>query len=135
MCRLISIDISEDDIEMSFRKFKSLNGRIPPIIAKLKFRNTRDAIISARTNLRTAVGSSAIKDTSRIFIVENLTENNRKLFHSAHELKPEKGYTFLWTKYGKIYVKKNTASSILRVDDENDLLKIREASSSGISQQ
>ena len=125
LCRMISIDISEDDIETSFRKFKSSNGRIPPIIAKFKFRNTRDAIISARTNLRTAVGSSAIKDTSRIFIVENLTEINRKLFHRARELKREKGYAYLWTKYGKIYIKKNTASSILRVDDENDLLKIR----------
>ena len=49
--------------------------------------------------------------SNKIFINENLTRKNKELFNSCLKIKREKGYKFIWTNIGKIYMRKTDSSS------------------------
>ena len=59
-----------------------------------------------------------------LFISEYLTSKARRLFYAARLYVKDKKLVAAWTSYGKVYVKKEEASSPLRVFDEPALDKL-----------
>lgn len=105
---------STQDIEAAHR-LPARMGKTPPILVRFAQRSMRDAWIAKRVALR----------DEKVFINENLTKYVKTLFWNAKNAAREKGYKFVWTRNGRVFVRQREGSAILRVETENDLLKIR----------
>ena len=82
------------------------------------------------SDLGTLSGSS-----NRIYINDSLSPNNKNLFKECLKLKRKEQFQFIWTHYGRIYLRKDSNSATKAVCSQNDLEKIRRfnASSHGSS--
>ena len=127
----IGVGISEDDVSVSHRlpsKSDRRSGDKPKtIIAKITRRDIRDKIYKARSRL----GSKTTKDigyrsSNKICISESLTKDNKELFKSCLQMKKSFKFKFIWTKYGKIFMRKDEspASSVFQICSKKDLCKL-----------
>lgn len=69
------------------------------------------------------LGMKSHADTP-IFLSENLTPKASRLHYLARDLAKSKGYKFVWTSYGKIYVRKNEQSPIIMIKTEQQVHKL-----------
>ena len=96
-----------------------------PIIVKFTNRKVREDFYRARIYLR---GKSTeilgFQDHNKIFIAESLTPKNKELFHHCLNFKREKGYRFIWTQMGKIFLRKDHKSRKFYVSSVKDLEKL-----------
>nr|XP_039255380.1 uncharacterized protein LOC120332242 [Styela clava] len=122
--KTINVDIKHSDISVTHRSPTHNSNIHKPIIAKFTNRKIRARILKNRHLLKTAA-NSRIRNISRVFIVENLTDKNKNLFYQAKVMKRRCGYAFLWTSNGKVLIKKNKDTNTLPITDEDDLDKIR----------
>ncbi|CAN8019773.1 unnamed protein product [Ixodes persulcatus] len=102
-----------DDIE-AVHRLGPREGKTPPIILRFKDRAVRDLWITKRVVLR----------QERIFINENLNKSLRQLFWSAKQCAKEKHYKYVWCTNGKIFVRHSEQKPAIRINNEEDLLKI-----------
>ena len=56
---------------------------------------------------------------NNIYINEHLTSKNKHLFMLAKEKKNTNNYKFLWTRGGKIFIRKDDTSAVIKVDSED----------------
>ncbi|XP_013163133.1 PREDICTED: uncharacterized protein LOC106114452 [Papilio xuthus] len=60
----------------------------------------------------------------RIYINDHLTVESKQLLSKVKAIAKERNYTFVWVKYGKIHIRKNTTSKTIIIRNETDLNKI-----------
>jgi hypothetical protein len=61
-----------------------------------------------------------------IFISENFTTRTKRIFFLAREAAVRNKYTFCWTSYGRIFVRKEEGAKHLQIKNEDDLKKMEE---------
>ena len=105
------VTFEQSEISISHR-LPSRQGQIPPIIVKFVRRDMRDKIYKMRRGLssKTALHLGYHLE-SRLFINESLTQQSRALLRAAKAFKRDHHYKFVWTKYGKILLKKEATPS------------------------
>lgn len=113
--------LSENDIEAAHR-LRSRAGadgkdKPSPIIVRFSARYTRDAWLAKRSELR--------RKKSKVFINENLTAQNKRLFWQMKTKAREMEYQFAWVKDGKFFVRRSQHDRILRINGASDLDQIR----------
>ena len=137
----IGVEVADTDISISHRLpsehgRNQLHGdhnstiRDPAIIVKFTRRDIRDKFYKARKNLRdkTTRDIGMLRTTERrIYIGENLTRHNRKLFNRCLQAKRELKYKFIWTSAGKVLLRRDESSPVKCIQHEDDLRKIHEA--------
>lgn len=140
---LIGLDIDKHDISISHRLPKSsysaavregprassnASSRAPNIIVKFVRREMRDRFYKGRKLLRdksTRDLDLARYSENKIYISENLTQANKDIFKESLQVKKDLKYKFIWTFYGRTYLRKDPGSpvvAILRLSDL-DILK------------
>ncbi|XP_028403937.1 uncharacterized protein LOC114526521 [Dendronephthya gigantea] len=103
--------LKQDDISISHR-LPSRQGQIPAIIVKFVRRDTRDKVYKLRRNLFTKTSADlGFPEESRIYINESLTQKGRDLLWAVKEYKRENHYKYVWTKFGKVFLKKDATPS------------------------
>lgn len=60
-----------------------------------------------------------------IYISECLTPKGRRLFFLARDFANSHEYTYCWTSYGKIYLRKKEGMPHIRIEEEADLAKLK----------
>ncbi|KAL0839882.1 hypothetical protein ABMA28_016505 [Loxostege sticticalis] len=117
---------SEDIVEVNRISPKSRQpGRPRNIVVKLKSRLLKDNIISgARKNRLTTKDLDLTSDVRPIYVNEHLTQQNKFLLKKCRETAKQKQYQYVWTKNGRIYVRRNDISPALQVTQDSDILKI-----------
>ncbi|CAK1596537.1 unnamed protein product [Parnassius mnemosyne] len=60
----------------------------------------------------------------RVFVNDHLTPEHKKLLTKTRTLAKDRGYSYIWVKYGKIHIRKNNTSPVLIIAKEADLNKI-----------
>ncbi|KAH9628689.1 hypothetical protein HF086_008630 [Spodoptera exigua] len=96
------------------------------IAVRLSRRTVRDQLIRA-ARVRRGLTTTDLELPGRpqkIFVNENLTRSNARLFHIAREMGQRLHFRYVWTKEGRIYVRKEDGVSAQRVRSEVDLKKI-----------
>ena len=146
--KLIGVNVGKADISVSHRlpiKVSYSNtvsrGRaFPPkiIIAKFVRRDIRDQFYAGRKSLKNKTTSdlgTLSGSSNRIYINESLSPNNKSIFKECLKLKREEHFQFIWTHYGRIYLRKDSNSATKAMCSQKDLEKIRRfnASSHGSS--
>ncbi|XP_041973383.1 uncharacterized protein LOC121739885 [Aricia agestis] len=101
-------------------------GRPRNIIVKLRSRLLKDNMISgARKSPLTAKDLGLTDNTSRIYVNEHLTYLNKQLLKKARDFAKQHSFKYVWTKNGRIYVRKEDTKPAFQITQEKDLLKIR----------
>ncbi|XP_077966443.1 uncharacterized protein LOC144420015 [Styela clava] len=128
LCKKIDVPIQSFDISNCHRLSKNNKKKPSPIIAKFINRKTRDRIIKNRSKIKSLDISTVFQKISRstkVFVIENLSDTNKDLFFKARDLKRACGYKFLWTNNGRVLIKKNLDTATIPIITEDDLLLIK----------
>ena len=127
------VKINKEDISVSHRipkpSFSSVAARnwnnveasTPKVIVKLSRRDTRDRFYLARKNLQDKTTGNLnllLPTENKIDISENLTATNRKLFKDCLKAKKDSSYRFIWTHYGRIFLRKDFGSPVIMVSNQ-----------------
>ncbi|XP_064486003.1 uncharacterized protein LOC135398533 [Ornithodoros turicata] len=91
-------------------------GKIPAVIVRFTNRSICERWLANRSKLRTHKIHN-----QNIYVNENLTASNRKLFYDARMRAKDLHYKFVWHKYGAIYVRKDESAKPIRVSSTVDL--------------
>lgn len=104
--------LTETDVQ-TVHRLPTKPDKVPGIIIRFTKQSMRDAWLKEKEKLK---GSEPC-----IFLQENLTRQNRELLRAAKERAKEKDYCFAWHKHGKILVRKDDGTRIIRIKAMTDL--------------
>ena len=97
------------------------SSRAPNIILKFVRRETRDHFYKGRKLLRdksTGDLDLARYSENKIYISENLTQANKDLFKECLKIKKDLKCKFIWTSYGRTYLRKDPVSPVVAITEE-----------------
>ena len=100
------------------------SSRAPNIIVKFVRRETRDCFYKGRKLLRdksTRDLDLARYSENKIYISENLTQANKDIFKESLQVKKDLKYKFIWTFYGRTYLRKDSESPVVAILKLSDL--------------
>lgn len=102
-----------------------IQGRPRVIIAKFASRLIKDNFFSQVRKCRITTKDLNLQgDPKPIFINEHLSSHNKLLFRKCKELAKLKKYQFVWSRNGRIYIRKNDTAPAMQISEEEDLKKI-----------
>ena len=93
------------------------------VVVAFKFRSKRDEVLAHKSELR-SYNEGLVDASTRIFVNEQLSPENKRLYAMAAKLKYELSFKFLWTKKGVIYMRKDENSKFFRISSEEDLSQV-----------
>lgn len=121
------VDISRDDIVEVNRvtpRFKQ-QGRPRSIVVKMKSRLLKDNIISgARKNRLSTKDLNFPGGPKPIYVNEHLSPYNKRLLSKCREAAKIKQYRYVWSKNGRIFIRRNDTSPAVQIQEESDIMKI-----------
>ena len=105
------LNICESDISTSHR-LPAAGGNTKPIIVKFVSRDTRDGIYRKKRNLNSkSTVDIGFQQNSRLYINESLTAKTRAIPNKVKEFKRRHHFKFVWTRQGKVFLKRNENQS------------------------
>lgn len=125
----IGADIQPNDIEFAHRvqpRHATSAARGRNIVVHLKQRAAKDRVLAAARKHRglTTTDVGVGRESSKIFVNEHLTKENKMLLSSCKQKAKEINYKYIWTKNCRIYVRRNDSSPPLHIASPADLVKI-----------
>ena len=93
------------------------------IVVAFKFREKRNEVLKLKHKLR-SYNDSLPDQRTGIFVNEQFSPGNRKLYAMAAKKRYELNYKFLWTKKGVCFLRKDENSFCVKITNEDDLLNI-----------
>lgn len=125
--------LSREDILRCHRKrFNSTKyspaARIPSIILSFKDIDKRNKLLSAfRARRGIKLSEIGFNNDNYFFINESLTNSRKKLFFAAKTFQRSNNFKYLWTRNGKIFLKKDDNCGIINIDLNTDFTTINGA--------
>ena len=114
--------LNNSDIDASHRISKKDNASI---IVKFRSRKIREMAFNLRANLKNKhthdLGIALHRAPARLFINESLSRSNKSLFSEAHVFRKLHGIKYLWTKNGKVFMRRTDSSNIILIKSSHDL--------------
>lgn len=128
---LLNLQIQTSVVKDVYRGFAKPE-KVKPIIVEfnsvlLKENIIKNAKKDSKTGVR-ALNTTRLKikgPEKPIFIGECLTTKARRLFFLSRDFAKTYGYSYCWTSYGKIYLRKKEGLPQIRIEDEADLNKLK----------
>lgn len=99
----MNLKLSTTDISICHRLKSPKKSGPPPVIVKFTNRKARDLVYAARTQLK----------STTVYINEDLTKRNSKIFAEARKLVKAKQIYKAWTNKGHVYIKENSQQNCL----------------------
>ncbi|XP_045450597.1 uncharacterized protein LOC123659425 [Melitaea cinxia] len=99
-------------------------SRPRPLVVRLTRRYLRDEIIRAARVLRGADTDGVTTKPSRFYVNERLSRENRKIFYLARQMGSKENWRYVWTRGGRVYVRREQGSRAHAIRTESDLPKI-----------
>ncbi|KAJ8708825.1 hypothetical protein PYW08_010207 [Mythimna loreyi] len=136
VCEVIKQPIQRSDIRDIYRlKTKPNVKNISPIIVELTSTNLKENVIQKaklfnKSNKENKLNSSHLMidgPPKPIYISESLTPFAKKLYYLARQHAKKHSFSGCWHSYGKIYLKKRDDLPAIRIDNEEDIIKLSQA--------
>lgn len=122
--KTLDCEVQQHDIDIAHR-IPSTNKSLPrPIIVKFLNRWKKNEIMVAKKNkkmLTSSLGFSTLDQP--IFINDHLTPKTKGILRRAKELR-NKGFKFVWSRDGKVFVRKDETSQVKTVKSIDDIVKL-----------
>lgn len=134
VAKKIGVELDEKDLVSAERagparpREEQGTVRPRPLVVRVARRATRDAILQAARVRRslTTEGLQLPGSVNTLYVNERLTKHNRLLFWKARRCAREQKFTYVWTRDGKIFVRRNQGEPRHRLRSEADLYKVFE---------
>lgn len=118
----IGMAIKSDEIDAIHRIPTRSTTNEEPVIVQFTTRKIRDNFLKKTKETRINTTDIKISGPQKsVFINEHLAPKRKQLLMQAKIKKNEKNYKFLWTKGGKIFVRKNETSRVIPIRSLDDL--------------
>jgi hypothetical protein len=140
LCSTIKMSIADNNIIACRRvaKMDTKSSRPRNILVSLSSPLIRDSVLamvsrhnkSARNSTEPSdqlLSSSHLGitgESKRIYVVEHLSPECKVLYAETRKAAKSKDYKIVWTRYGKIYVRKNEQSNAIHIKDSKCLNKL-----------
>ncbi|CAB3249352.1 unnamed protein product [Arctia plantaginis] len=125
LSKVIESPLTCDDIQCVTRvaKLSPNNDRPRAIVAKLRTPRLRDTFLAAVSKFNKAHGDDKLSSQHLgiggprvpVFVAEHLTPTAKKLHAAARVKAKELNYRYVWSRYGRIYVRRNEESQALLI--------------------
>jgi hypothetical protein len=125
IARIVGCNINPDSIELCHRlrkRDRAAGNQPPEIVAKFFSRQVKENILEGRKNKKVLLAHEVgfQNSNNKVYINEHLTTTNKHLFWLARKVK-ETGYKYVWTRSGKVFVRKDEQSQVIRVASASDI--------------
>lgn len=107
---VLNVNVKDEDIDACHRLGTKLDGKNRGIIVKFVRRTMKDEILRKRKikrNLNTSDIGFSSGPADVVYINESLSAERRKVLSAARGIKRDQGYTYVWVKNGKVFLRKN----------------------------
>lgn len=126
LAKNIDLEINPRDIKDIFRLHGKKEGKNPPILVELDsaiikqdlLKKTKSFNIRNKSKLQARHLGFTTNADNPIFISEQLTPKNARLFFLARDLAKTKQYKFCWTSFGRVFVKQDENSKVVLIRSE-----------------
>ncbi|KAJ2937537.1 hypothetical protein O0L34_g19044 [Tuta absoluta] len=126
----LNLPLEEESIKDVFRT-TSKNPSHKPIVVDFVSTLTKDKVLSAvkkqkqekKKLMSTMLGVTG--PSVPIFISENLTAKNKRLFALAREYAKQHNFKYCWSAHGTIYLRKSDGDRVSRINSDNDLEELQ----------
>lgn len=121
----IQVDIKREDID-AIHRIPTRSTKTPePIVVQFLTRQMRESVVQKAREVKVHTKDLGFNEESKqIYVNEHLTRKKKHILFEARQLKYEKNYKYLWTKSGKIFIRKEDRSPIINLNSIDDLHKI-----------
>lgn len=93
------------------------------IIVAVHSRYVKEDFVAAAKKLTTTSADLGLKGTSRVYVNDHLTLDNKILLNKTKSLAKDRGFAFAWVKGCRIFVRKNPTSPVITIKADSDLKK------------
>lgn len=134
LCDTVQVTIDDSNIHACRRvaKMDARSKRPRNILVTLSSPRLRDTVLSAvhrynKTHSKETLNSINLGipgETRKIYVTEHLSPECKYLHAEARKEAKEKGYKFVWVKYGRVYVRKNEDCGCIYIRDSSSLSKM-----------
>lgn len=112
----LGVKLTTSSIVKAFRKKGRDKSRPGDILVKFNTAFIHDAVLAEAKKKKLSLLDIGFKGQSdRIFVNQELTPSNKKLFFEARNLQKSKGWKFVWEKGGNIYVRKSEGAEAIKL--------------------
>lgn len=112
----LGVEIREEMVDACHRMGSRQDGKSRGIIVKFTHRNVKEDVLHKRKvkrNFNSHDINFTDSPTEVIYVNESLSPARRKILNAARALKREKGFTFVWVKNGRIFLRKNEGDPVI----------------------
>lgn len=125
----VGLQIQNQDIVWAHRvggKKAHGSDRPRPLVVRFVLRETRDQMLrNARVRkLTTAQLGMEGQPDKAIYLNERLTAFNRQIFRKSREMGHQKEWKHIWTRNGRIFVRKNDGTQVYKIGREEDIQRV-----------
>ena len=121
---VMKANVNTSDVEVAHVVPSRRQDNKRVIVVAFKSRETRNNVLKLKHELR-SYNDALPNQRTRIFVNEQLSPDNRKLYAMAAKIRYDLNYKFLWTKKGVCFMRKDVNSLCIKITNEDDLLNVR----------
>lgn len=124
LSKKIDVNIKKEDIDAIHRVPTRSTKNPEPIIVQFLTRQMKEDIIAKSRGSNLNTNDLGMNCSKTIYINDHLSKTKKQLMYEARQLKKSKEYKFIWSRNGKIFVRKTETSNIININTFDDLQKI-----------
>ena len=134
LCEVVKVSLEDGHVSACRRvaKLNTASNRPRNIVITLSSPRIRDMVLSAthrynKTHPGRGIVSSDLDiagESRRVFVNEHLSPEQKSLHAAARLAAKDRGYKYVWVKYGQIYVRKDDSASAILIKNWDSLDKI-----------
>lgn len=126
IARSIKVEMKKERIIAAHRVPTYSRNRTQPIIVKFSSKQDRDAWLHAFKEVRPLTADKINKHFSKdkVYVNEHLSPETKQLLGKAKETARAKGFKYVWSRDGRIFVRRDNGEKCVRIDGFADLEKL-----------
>lgn len=125
--KLIEVTMEPKEIDAIHRipTRNEKNAKSPPIVVQFTTRQLREKILTGMRIKKIMTGDlMKTGEQKPVYVNEHLTRTKKNIMFEARKLKFDKGYKFLWSRNGRIMIRKDEQAKVIELQSLDDLKRI-----------
>lgn len=124
----LGVEVLKNEISAAHRIPSFQSGRTPALVVQFVNRTVRDTFLKKYREKKGGISAHDVNSAfsmQRMYINEHLTPENKVFFAKIKSKAKEIGYSFVWCRDCKFFVRKTQGEKCVRIDSYDDLEKLK----------
>lgn len=120
--RSFGVELADSEVEDCYRiKFKTKATPGPVVVELASKRKVREILAKRKKEVHQSDIVEGQSEEVKVYINESLSKFNRELLFETRKKAAAKGFKYAWVKSGKVFLRKDETSAIIRVNSIMEL--------------